>query len=289
MDYEVHDFYNSCINALMRKNYSNMEREHDEDNFYRVKRPPKSAWLSRHAEYKKEKTTKNLTETKQTIKDNNMFDFNFGNMFNGMFGKLEKGKCAFAMNGGIAVKTSNGYKTYNIKKKRLTNVTNFCFDAADFFFVLPTAKVNVGDVILVGGKPKCVLRVNDDDKTIKVIDYENSEIREIVPERHIFMGAVVFYGKITSPFGNAIGGKGKGIMAKMMQLMMMKSMMGGDNGGNGGGNLMQMMMMQQFLGGGAAFGDGNMFENMFDVQFDEDTTAAVNPDAGDDDDDTTED
>ena len=217
-----------------------------------------------------------------------MFDFNFGNMFNGMFGKLEKGKCAFAMNGGIAVKTSNGYKTYNIKKKRLTNVTNFCFDAADFFFVLPTAKVNVGDVILVGGKPKCVLRVNDDDKTIKVIDYENSEIREIVPERHIFMGAVVFYGKITSPFGNAIGGKGKGIMAKMMQLMMMKSMMGGDNGGNGGGNLMQMMMMQQFLGGGA-FGDGNMFENMFDVQFDEDTTAAVNPDAGDDDDDTTED
>lgn len=224
---------------------------------------------------------KNKTNTNNK-EENNMFDFNFGNMFNGMFGKLEKGKCAFAMNGGIAVKTSNGFKTYNVKKQRLTNVTNFCFDGADFFFVLPTAKVAVGDVILVGGKPKCVIEVGK--ASIKVIDYENSEIREIVPERHIFMGATVFYGKITSPFGNGIAGKGKGIMAKMMQLMMMKSMMGG-NGGDGNG-LMQMMMMQNMFGGAAT--DGNMFENMFDIQIDEDVAGAVNPDDGDEDEDTEE-
>ena len=206
-----------------------------------------------------------------------MFDFNMGNMFNGMFGKVEKGKCALTMNGGIAVKTSNGFKTYNLKKKRLTNVTNFCFDASDFFFVMPTAKVKIGDVILVGGKPKCVINISEE--AIKVIDYENSEIREVVPERHIFMGSTYFYGKIVSLFG-ATGTKGKGFMGKIMQLMMMKSMMGGGNNDSNG--LMQMMMMQNFFGGNE---NGNMFENMFDLQFD---TDALAPDADEDDEDETE-
>ena len=34
-------------------------------------------------------------------------------MFNGMFGKIAPGMCRLSMNGGIAVKTDNGYKTYN--------------------------------------------------------------------------------------------------------------------------------------------------------------------------------
>ena len=85
------------------------------------------------------------------------FDFNMGNTFKGMFGKIDKGLCALSMSGGIAIKTSNGYKTYNMAKKRLTNVTNFCMEASDLFFVLPTAKVNPGDVILVQGK----LQTND--------------------------------------------------------------------------------------------------------------------------------
>ena len=223
------------------------------------------------------KSRKNLTKTKQTKEENTMFDFNMGNMFNGMFGKVEKGKCALTMNGGIAVKTSNGFKTYNLKKKRLTNVTNFCFDASDLFFVMPTAKVKIGDVILVGGKPKCVINISEE--AIKVIDYENSEIREVVPERHIFMGSTYFYGKIVSLFGTA-GKKGKGFMGKIMQLMMMKSMMGGGN--NDGNGLMQMMMMQNFFGGNE---NGNMFENMFDLQFDDDAIAS---DTDEDDEDETE-
>ena len=42
-------------------------------------------------------------------------------MFNGMFGKVANGMCRLSMNGGIAVKTTNGYKTYDLKKNRLTN------------------------------------------------------------------------------------------------------------------------------------------------------------------------
>ena len=152
--------------------------------------------------------------------------------FNGMFGKIESGKCRLTMNGGIAVKCGNGeYKTYNVKKGTLTNVTNFCFNVGDeMFFIIPTNKVSIGDIILVGGKPKCVIEANK--KTIKVIDYENSEIREVVPERHIFMGSTYFYGKIVSMFGNAFK-NGKGL-SNMVKMMMMTQMMGG---GNTNGNI----------------------------------------------------
>ena len=207
------------------------------------------------------------------------FDFNMNNMFHGMFGKVDKGMCAMSMNGNIAVRTSNGFKSYDIDKKRLTNVTNLCFDASDLFFVMPTSKVQIGDVILVKGAdgklhPKCVLRFNNDDKSIKCIDYETSEIKEIVPERHVFLGSTYFYGKIVSLFGNG-SLKGKGAMGKMLQLMVMKSLMGGNsNTGNGGndafGGLGQLLMMQQMLGGGMGGFDGLNFADMLNLDFDSD-------------------
>ena len=211
-----------------------------------------------------------------------MMDLNIGNMFNGMFGKIEAGKCALTMSGGIAVKTSNGYKCYNLKKKRLTNVSNLCFDASDLFFVMPTSKVKIGDIILVGGKPKCVIGVGEE--AIKVIDYENSEVREVVPERHIFMGSTYFYGKIVSLFGSGL--KGKGAIGKIMNLMMMKMLFGGNkNGGDTGfmGNFGQMLMMQQFFGGNK---DGDAFENMFDLHFDDEIIGGDDEDDDEDDADT---
>ena len=59
------------------------------------------------------------------------------NSFNGMFGKVAPGMCRLTMNGNVAVKCSNGYKTYNVKKGTLTNVTNFCFNIGDeMFFIM---------------------------------------------------------------------------------------------------------------------------------------------------------
>ncbi len=190
-----------------------------------------------------------------------MFE-NIQKNFNGMFGKIEPGKCRLTMNGGIAVKCGNGeYKTYNVKKGTLTNVTNFCFNVGDeMFFIIPTNKVDIGDIILVGGKPKCVIEANK--KTIKVIDYENSEIREVVPERHIFMGSTYFYGKIVSMFGNTFkNGKGLKMMIKMM---MMTQMLGGGNT-NGMSNFGQMMAMSMMMDGKNT---GNPFEGMFDFDLD---------------------
>lgn len=187
-----------------------------------------------------------------------MFD-NLEKVFNGMLGKVAPGMCRITMNGGIAVKCSNGYKTYNVKKETLTNVTNFCFNVGDeMFFVIPTNKVEVGDIIIVNGKPKCVIEATK--KTIKVIDYETSEIREVVPERHVFMGSAYFYGKVVSMFGNLFK-KGKGL-GNVMKMVMLSQMMGGDKSGMGG--IGQMMAMSMMMGGGMP----NPFEGMFDSDMD---------------------
>ena len=245
----------------------------------------KSAYLEAEARSKLEGIVDTYKQTKQTTdRTNTMFNldsFNMGNMFHGMFGKIDKGLCAMSMSGGIAIKTSNGYKTYNVAKKRLTNVTNLCFDASDLFFVMPTSKVQIGDVILVAGKPKCVIGINDE--SIKCIDYENSEIREIVPERHVFMGSTYFYGKIVSLFGGA-GLKGKGLMGKLLQLMVMKNLMGGSGSSDSMGGLGQMMMMQQLFGGMGGAGTGVDFANMFNLDFGSDASWADDSDETDEDD-----
>ena len=196
-------------------------------------------------------------------------------MFNGMFGHLGAGMCRLSINGDVAVKTSNGYKTYNVKTGRLTNVTQFCFDIGqEFFFVMPTTKANKGDIHLVDGHPKCVIE-NNDNKTIKVMDYENSAIQEIVPERHVFMGQTYFYRKIVSMFGSGSflkGGKGVG---KIMKLMMMKEIFSGMLGKSGStgsnsdafANMVPMLMVGNMLSGNKDNELGN-FSEMFDLDLD---------------------
>jgi len=180
------------------------------------------------------------------------------NLMNGMFGKVAPGMCRLSMSGGIAVKTSDGtYKSYNLKTKRLTNCSNFVFDIGeDFFFVIPTNKVEKGDIILISGKPKCVIGVEDNQ--IRVINYEDSTIDTILPERHIFMGNTYFYGKIISMFGQDVF-KGKKGTNKIMQYMMMSEMLKGNNSSNNG---MSSMLPFMLMGNSSGFGD--MFSGMFD-------------------------
>ena len=181
--------------------------------------------------------------------------FDFGNMFNGMFKPVAKGYCKMGMNGQVAVKTSTGYKTFNIKTKKLTNCSNFAFDMDGAFWVVPTFKVEIGDIVLVNGKPRCVIEVGAN--SIKTFSYEDSTIDEVIPEHHVFMGKTYCYGKIFSPFMNM--SKSDGAMDSMMKMMMMSQMFGGNTGaGMNGMNPMMFMMM----------GKDNPFEDMFDGAFD---------------------
>lgn len=156
-----------------------------------------------------------------------------GNMFNGVFAPIKADQCRLSFSGYVAVKCSDGtYKCWNDQKSRLTNVTSFSMKVPNMFFVVPTNKVKIGDVILdpkkVNGEtkvfPKCVIGV--DDKSIEVIDYENNEIRKILPVRHELMGSFYLYQKIVNPFSNKMF-KGKTLMAKFMNMQAMSYMCGG--------------------------------------------------------------
>ena len=175
-------------------------------------------------------------------------------MFNGMFGKIAPGMCRISMNGEIAIKTSNGYKTYNVETGTLTNCDNFAFDIGeDFFFIIPTNKVHKGDIILAGGRPRCVIEAATNE--IKTFCYEDGTIGTIVPEHHMFMGKQYFYGKIVSMFGNMMSEKGG--MNNMLKYMMMSEMMKGNNNTN---SMMPMMLMMN---------GGFNFDGIFDMDDEE--------------------
>lgn len=192
------------------------------------------------------------------------------NVLNGMFGKVSPGMCRLSMSGGIAVKTANGYKSYNVKSGRLTNCDSFVFNIGEeFFFVIPTNKAEVGDIILVSGKPKCVIK--SEKNMLTVINYEDSTVENILPERHVFMGNTYFYGKIVSMFGSDMI-KGKKGTNKIMQYMMMSEMMKGNGtAGVSGESGMSAMLPFMMMGGNM----GNMFEGMFDFDGEYDEEESV--------------
>lgn len=189
------------------------------------------------------------------------------NMFNGLFGKIEPGKCKLSVNGDIAIQTSSGYKSYNMKTGRLVNCDTLALDiGSEFFFVIPTNHVKTGDIILVNKKPMCVKEVIDKNQ-ITVINYEDSTIDTLIPERHMFLGSSYFYGKIVSMFGNTNFLKGAKGTNKMIQLMMLSEMMKG-NGNTNSSNMFSNMLPLMIMSGKGDF--ANVFDGMFDFGFSED-------------------
>ena len=183
------------------------------------------------------------------------------NFMNGMFGKLKPGMCRMSIDGKIAVKTNNGYKTYDVTTGQLMNCDNFVFDIGEeFFFMWPTNKVQPGDIIVMAGKPHCVIK--EEGNLITALRYEDSTISTVVPEHHMFMGKTYFYGKIVSMFGNAM--KSEKGMGNMMKMMMMSQMFGGSKS-SGSMDMSQMMPMMMMMNGGM----DSMFDGMFDFDSEE--------------------
>ena len=91
----------------------------------------------------------------------------FENMFKGVMGRIQPGKCRLSLNGRVAIQCSDGsYKTYNEKTGNLTNCSNFVLDLADdMFLVIPTRTLKPGDIVFINGNlqflrlsPRIVLR-----------------------------------------------------------------------------------------------------------------------------------
>lgn len=197
-------------------------------------------------------TKKINTETKE---ENNEMENKF---FNDLFGKLNNGVCRLSMDGEITVKTSNGYKYYNKKSNRPVNCDQFVFDIGDeFFFVVPTNKTEVGDILLINGQPRYVLETKNN--MITVLNYEDCTVESILPESHVFMGDTYFYEKIVSMFGDDVKVGGVG-MKKMMRYMMLSEMMK-SFGSNSQTNAMANMMLLMMMSGGKM---GDFFSGIFD-------------------------
>lgn len=183
-----------------------------------------------------------------------------GNFLDGMFGKIAPDMCKLSVNGDIAIKTSSGYKTFDVASGTLTNCDNFVFSMGgmDAFFLIPTNKVIKGDIIIVNGKPKCVTKV---DKTqITCINFEEGTVETIIPEKHVFMGDTYFYGKIVSMFGNLKKGGSNKIFKYMMLSEMMKNT--SSNSNNSMSAMLPFMLMNS--------GTSNIFGEMFDLDTDVD-------------------
>ena len=212
---------------------------------------------------KTEKVTYNNSVEKKE-ENNSMFDAS--NMMNRYFGKIANGMVRMSMNGDMAIKTSNGYKTYDVTTGALVNCDNFVFDiGSEFFFIIPTNKVEAGDVILAANKPHCVIKV--EPNRIEALRYEDGSIVTIVPERNMFMGKTYFYGKIVSMFGKVKNGKG---MKGMMKYAMLSEMMKGN--GNSNNSMSSMLPMMMFMNGNMS----DMFEDMFDMDDEEEDKTEEN-------------
>ncbi len=204
----------------------------------------------------------------------------FDNMFNGVMGKIKPGCCRLGMNGRIAIKTSDGYKTYDPKTGNVTNCSNFVLDIADdLFMVIPTRKLKEGDIVLINGKPMYILEVKAKNR-VEAMNYEDSTIQIVIPERHAIMGRR-FYGKIVSLLGSGFGAGKGGFFKNMLKLKMMSSMMGGSGSTDGmfGGNGLAMMML---MGNGSMDG---LFDGFMDDDDDDDASGSIFDSIGGDDDD----
>ena len=163
-------------------------------------------------------------------------------MFDGVVGRIEPGCCRLSLNGRIAVKTSDGYTVYNPKTASVTTSSNLVLAPADaLLLMVPTRVLKPGYIILINGKPVYVLE-NLAKNRVKVMQYEDSSIKEVIPERHVLLGRK-FYGRIVSMLGDGFGVKGGGFFKNMLKLKMMGAMMSGSGDSSFGGNALPMMML----------------------------------------------
>lgn len=177
-------------------------------------------------------------------------------MLEGICGRIAPGLCRLSVDGSIAVKTGAGYRTYNPKTGRLTNCDSFVLDIGeDFFFVVPVNKVRSGDIILAGGRPRCVVKA--EESTVTVINYEDMTVETLLPEYHSFMGNTYLFGCIVSMFGKN-GAKGKKSTGKLMKYMMLSSMLKGQSGAN---NWLPLLLM-------GGLGEENTMAGLFDTEED---------------------
>lgn len=206
-------------------------------------------------------------------------------MFNHKFGKVRGNVLALSYDGKIAVKKSGSddYVRYNTETSTVENIKDFVINDSKWFFMIPAAEVEVGDIIKYNDGFYQVIKVNEEN--ISAINLMNSTMTTIVKETIFGMSC---YAKVISlidkdTFGT-LDNSGNMMMFMMMmedddnmdmkELMMMQMFTNKDEkqninpmilalmmDDNDDDMLTNIMMLQMMTGGNAQFDMSNMMQN----------------------------
>lgn len=177
-------------------------------------------------------------EEKKVKEETNMFS-NLGSSF----GKIGSDQFRLSIN-GLAVKGKDGkYVTFNPETRELVEVTTGFFDdMKDLLFLMPTAELEVGDIIIHQNKPYYI--TVSKDNVVKGIDFEDAIESTLVPKTNVF--GMKYYTKVFNCLGtnNILG------TDIASNPMMAYALMGGKDF-----DLSKIMMFQALSGQGKGIAD----------------------------------
>ena len=122
----------------------------------------------------------NNKKEKNKMNTSNLFNFDFGPASNNQFRMSPYGLAVCTQN--------NGWVAYNAKTGDLMDVDILNFDISKMIYKMPVAltAIKPGDILMHGGKPMFVREVATGDNTVRVIDYTNATVADILPVKSPF-------------------------------------------------------------------------------------------------------
>ena len=187
-----------------------------------------------------------INKDKETsMETSNMFNFDFGPASSNQFRMSPY---------GLAVRTTtNGWIAYNAKTGDLMDVDILNFDISKMIYKMPVAlaAIKPGDILMHGGKPVFVREVAADGNTVRVIDYANATVADILPVKSPF--GFNFFTKICPLFNlDQVNADADNPFGNMLPFLMMN----GEKDGNFDPAL--FFMASAMTGGNADFANNPM-------------------------------
>lgn len=152
----------------------------------------------------------------------------------------------------MAVKTEDGYFSYDKKNRALEDVSGFVMDMPIPAMIMPAkrSELKAGDMLMHQDEVVFVSKDVEEGSTSIHIVRTNGDMDRVTKVANPMFKEVDFVEKITNPFGDMnFGGDGGGDFAS--NPMMMMALMGGDSeesfGGSGSSKMMEMMMMSSMM------------------------------------------
>ncbi len=168
---------------------------------------------------------------------------------------------------GVAVKNGNSWRIYDKKKKEITDIGDLQLGNLPIF-ILPTTKLNEGDLIKYAGEYYFVMKSAKGNN--QFLDAKTGEMKTVVPTKNVlgfscYSKVIAFSDSINmgddeldveklaimSAMCGQSGCEKSGQMNQLLPLMLFKDKFGGED------DMMKMMLMTSVMGGGNMAGNNN--------------------------------